>query len=435
MGKVKNKPRVKEATAHSIRNRNLGVRRVRACDLVPHPLNWRQHPKAQQDALRAVLEEVGFVGTLLASELPDGRLGLIDGHLRTETLPNEEVDVMVVDLSPEEAAKVLATHDPLAAMAEANAEALDKLLREVQTGDEALAAMLEGLAQDAGVLDGLGGEVVKDEVPEPPKEAVSRTGDLWILGEHRLLCGDSTKAEDVARVMGGERPYLMATDPPYGVNFSGAKYNPRAKEWDGIVNDELAGADLEAFVKSMLDAWLPLIHEQAGFYFWTAAMQEGAAAAAVRAAGLHIQSQIIWNKNALVLGQADYHWKHENCWYAFRKGAKHRWFGDLDKTTVWEVKKLANSAYEHPMQKPIELYAIPMRHHTREGEAVAEPFSGSGSQIIAAEQLSRRCFAIEIAPIYVDVAVQRWERLTSREAILDSTGRTFAEAGRERCVS
>src|SRR6185437_6677407 len=162
--KVKHEPSAATTCANGhpaemgIRNRNVGVRRVAAASLVPHPLNWRGHPKAQQDALRGVLSEVGFVGTLLAYELADGRLQLIDGHLRQETMPGEEVDVMVVDLTPEEAAKVLATHDPLAAMAEASKDKLDALLREVQTGDEALAKMLGDLATGAGILDGLGGE-------------------------------------------------------------------------------------------------------------------------------------------------------------------------------------------------------------------------------------------------------------------------------------
>jgi DNA modification methylase len=287
-----------------------------------------------------------------------------------------------------------------------------------------LAAQLKG-ESDAGEAPGPAeGE---NDVPEPPKTPVSRPGDIWILGDHRLMCGDSTSAESVVRLMGGARAHLMATDPPYGVDFSGAKYNPRAKEWAGIANDKLQGDDLKSFLLAMLRAWLPHVEEEAGFYFWTAAMQEGAAAAAAAAAiretGLHIQSQIIWNKNALVLGQADYQWKHENCWYAFWKGKHHRWLGERDKTTVWEVSKVAHSEYVHPMQKPVELYEIPQLHHTKSGEAVVEPFSGSGSQIIAAEKLGRRCYAMELEPTYVDVAVARWEKFTGKKAIRQAAAR------------
>ncbi len=261
------------------------------------------------------------------------------------------------------------------------------------------------------------GNTDPDELPEAPPQPITRPGDLWLLGQHRLLCGDSSNAADVERLMAGARAVLMATDPPYGVDFAGAKYNPRAKEWAGIEGDTLTGSDLRAFLGAVLAGWLPHVDEAAGFYFWTAAMEEGAAAAqAIRAAGLHIQGQIMWVKNALVLGQADYQWKHENCWYAFHKGKQHRWFGGRDKTTVWEVKRVAASAYLHPMQKPVELYEIPMHHHTREGEVVAEPFSGSGTQIIAAERLGRRCFAMEVAPNFVDVAVARWEAFTGQKA-------------------
>jgi len=432
-------------SAPAIRNRNLGVRRVRACDLVPHELNWRAHPKTQQDALRGILTEIGFVGTLLAHELPDGRLQLIDGHLRAETLPSEEVDVMVVDLSPEEAAKVLATHDPLAAMAEANAGKLEELLRDVQTGNEALAGMLEGLAQDAGILDGLnGGEVTEDEVPDPPKEAVSRTGDLWILGEHRLLCGDSTKTEDVARVMGGERAMLLQTDAPYGVDYAAVKNGiPRSGFKDiqarggDIENDDLtSGPELQAFLEKMILAALPHLQERTAFYFWHPMLMQGTffAAAAAAAADILIHRQIIWVKPRMVLTRSGmYHWQHELCFYGWIRGKIPPWYGDKGQTSVWHLGE-SQQGREHPTQKPVALWKSPMENHTKAGEICYEPFSGSGSQLLCGEQLGRRVFAIELKDIYVDVAVERWQRLTNREAILESTGRTFAETGRERCV-
>ena len=165
-----------------IKDRIKELRRVKASDLQPNVKNWRTHPKAQQDALRGVLAEVGYVDALLARECEDGSLMLIDGHLRAETTPDAEVPVLILDVTEAEADKILATFDPLAAMASADAGKLEELLREVETGSEALAAMLTELAEDNGILDELAGEVVEDEVPEPPVDPITKPGDLWLLG-------------------------------------------------------------------------------------------------------------------------------------------------------------------------------------------------------------------------------------------------------------
>jgi len=274
-----------------------------------------------------------------------------------------------------------------------------------------LDALLAGLVEAEPVVDP-GPQI--DKAEELQKVWQVQTGDIWQLGKHRLACGDCTDKATVDRLMQGEKASLIATDPPYGVDFSGAKYNPRAKEWAGIDGDKRQGNDLRSWLSGMWELWLSYSDKQAAFYSWAAAMEEGAAAAgAMRDAGIHIQSQIIWNKNTLVLGQADYQWKHENCWYGFLKGEKHRWFGGRAQTTVWDISKISNSDYIHPMQKPTELYAIPIRNHTSEGMICAEPFSGSGTQIIACEQLSRQCRAIEISPAYVAVALDRFERATN----------------------
>lgn len=279
--------------------------------------------------------------------------------------------------------------------------------------DDELTAMLEGIVETTGGLTD------PDAVPEVPKEATTKPGDLWCLGRHRLMVGDSGDPEHIAKLMDGERGRLMATDPPYGVDFSGAKYNPRAKAWDGIEGDKRQGSELRGWLAGVIAVWLPHIDDDSAFYFWSAAMEEGSSAfGAIKDAGLHIQSQIIWVKNALVLGQADYQWRHENCWYAFKKGAHHRWLGGRAQTTVWEISKVANSEYVHPMQKPTELFAIPMRNHTAPGDVFLEPFSGSGSQFIAAEQEGRRCFGMELDPIHASTIVERWQNFTGKTAQL-----------------
>lgn len=262
-----------------------------------------------------------------------------------------------------------------------------------------------------------------DKIPPAPKEPVTKLGDLWLLGDHRLLCGDSSKKGDVELLMDGRKAVLMVTDPPYGVDFTSNQYvgpaKMRAKPWPGITGDCRQGLELKEFMVGFFDVWLDTMSEDAAYYLWSAAMAEGfAMLEAVKDSGLHVQSQIVWAKNVLVLGMADYHWKHEVCWYAFKKGAKHRWFGGRDKTTLWEVKKVANAEYLHPMQKPVDLYKIPMENHTTSGEVCAEPFSGSGTQIIAAEEMGRVVYACELDPVYCDVAKIRWEQYTGKKAVL-----------------
>lgn len=262
-----------------------------------------------------------------------------------------------------------------------------------------------------------------DKIPAPPKEPVTKLGDLWLLGDHRLLCGDSCDEVAIDLLMDGKKAVLMVTDPPYGVDFTSNQYvgpaKMRAKPWPGIAGDCRQGMELKDFMVGFFDVWLKVISEDAAYYLWSAAMAEGfAMLEAVKEAGLHVQSQIVWAKNVLVLGMADYHWRHENCWYAFKKGAKHRWFGGRDKTTLWEVKKVANSDYLHPMQKPVDLYKIPMENHTTTGEICAEPFSGSGTQIIAGEEMGRVVYAMELDPVYCDVAKIRWEQMTRKKAVL-----------------
>ena len=395
-----------------MRDRIKALKRIDASKLVPHPENWRVHPEKQRKALQTVLGSIGWADAIIARQLDDGTYQILDGHLRAESTDGK-VPVLVVDLDDNEARILLATHDPLASMAQTNDELVRDMMSAIDATDD-LDDLLRRIHKDS-LIDP--DDDLKDVEPQLEladqlqQKWGTQQGQLWtIKGKqtHRLLCGDSTNPDDVTRVMNCESAWLMATDPPYGVDFAGAKYNPRAKKWDAIENDKHQGGDLTSFIADMLTAWLPHTEKAAGFYFWTAAMNEGAAAAAaIRNAGLHIQSQIIWNKNCLVLGQADYHWKHENCWYAFRKGEKHRWLGGRDKTTVWDVAKVANSSYVHPMQKPLELYSIPMAHHTNEGELVCEPFAGSGSQFVAAEQMNRRCNGIELMPKYVAVILQR----------------------------
>ena len=316
--------------------------------------------------------------------------------------------------------------------------------------DPALAKLLEDLrAEDA--LDGVGytdvdidellaeladDEDVEDPGPEePPETPVSRTGDLWILGQHRLLCGDSTNADDVARLMGGDTAALLSTDPPYCVDYTGAnRPQESGKDWSKKYR-EIEIEDLGEFLRAVLKAVLPRARDNAAVYVWHAHLQYPVIDAVLEEFGILRHQPIIWVKPSSTFTYAYYRWAHETCLFGWRRGHKPPHYLKNGMTSVWEVDwegKQRIVGNEHPTQKPLRLFEIPMEQHTRRGEVVLEPFSGSGSQLIAAERLGRRCRAMEVSPAFVDVAIRRWEQATSNQAVLDGGERTFTEIGEER---
>lgn len=290
--------------------------------------------------------------------------------------------------------------------------------------DDELARLLglTGAGGNEGLTD-------PDEVPENVPTR-SKPGDLWLLGEHRVLCGDATKADDVARLMNGARAVLMNTDPPYGVAYTDetrvaadrAHVRPqRMPKWeDGIENDERTGEDIQPFLEDVFRvAVVQALRPDAAWYLWHAQMTQAFFAAAAAAAALLLHRQIIWVKPSLLFGFGDYHWRHELCFYGWVQGNRPPFYGERNQTSVWELTHdTANGDRVHPTQKPVELFAIPIRNHVRSGEVVYEPFLGSGSQLIAAERFGARCYGLEIEPKYVDVIVQRWENFTGKTAVL-----------------
>jgi DNA modification methylase len=401
----------------NIRNRVKALRNVRAADLTPNPKNWRTHPKTQKDALRGILAEVGYADALLARELPDGSLMLVDGHLRAETTPEQEVPVLVLDINEAEADKLLLSLDPLAALAETNAVALDSLLREVDTGSEGLQQMYADLAEAAELYEGDNAEIVEDEIPEPPVDPITKPGDIWILGEHRLLCGDSTKAEDVGRLMAGAKADMMVTDPPYGVEYD-ADWRNQAKRPDGTAYGASALGKVSNDDRAdWRESWA-LFHGDIA-YVWHADCRSPEVAESLTVCDFVIRNLIVWAKNSMVIGRGDYHHQHEPCWYVVRKGCPGRRTDDRTQTTLWQIDKPQKSETGHSTQKPVECMARPMRNH--EAELIYDPFLGSGTTLIAAEQLGRKCYGMEISPQYCDVIVKRWETLTGKKAELEAS--------------
>jgi DNA modification methylase len=407
---MKNKATPKAAPP-SLRDRIVEMRRVHADELVAHPENWRVHDAPQQKALQTLLAEIGFAGVVLTRKLPDGRLQIIDGHLRQKMAKHEKIPVVVTDLNEDEARKLLVTHDPLGAMAGTDPEALKALLEKLgASASEALKGVLDGVASTYKLANVRAGLTDPDAVPPIPTKAKTKLGDLYILGEHRLLCGDSTKPEDTKRALNGQFAALLATDPPYGVDYAnvlGGRENQKAGGWRDIGGDNLDDEGLGKLITAALKQC-----DAPTLFLWHSWKRVEISLRAIRECGWKPVSEIVWVKNALVFGRSDYQWRHECCVYAKREGAPRQ--GDRTATTVWEFPKPHGG--EHPTAKPVGLFQIPIQNHTQPGEIAYEPFAGSGSQVIAAEMLNRRCVAIEIDPIYCDVIVQRWCEFTGRKA-------------------
>jgi len=429
---------------------------VKARDLVPHPKNWRTHPAAQRAALQGILAEVGYADALLAREAGRGKLQLIDGHLRAETTPDQEVPVLVLDVTEAEAEKLLLSLDPLAGLAVPDATRLADLLRDVTTDSAGLAALFDDLrppVRKEGLAD-------PDAIPEPPEEPVTKRGDLWILGDHTLLCGDSSKAEDVDRLLAGAPVHLVNTDPPYNVRVEPRSNNAIAKAARegkvmgrsartsaasaGLKNSQLDLArhpskanpttrrmrpkdralendwiSDEAFEK-LLRAWFGNIARVLlpgrSYYIWAGYSNVFNYPKAIAEAGLYFSQILVWDKEHAVLTRRDYMGVHESCYYGWRPGASHQWLGPPNVQDLWRVKKVSPQAMVHLTEKPVELAARALEYSSRPGENVLDLFGGSGSTLIAAEMTGRKAFLIEIDPLYCDVIVKRWEEFTGKKA-------------------
>ncbi len=250
---------------------------------------------------------------------------------------------------------------------------------------------------------------------------VAKPGDLWLLGDHRLLCGDSTDPEAAQRVMDGKLAPLMATDPPYLVDYQGGNHpNSKSnkgkrntdKHWDDYHNPETS----VEFFKRYLAAALPHLTANAAIYQWHAFARQILVQRAWEESGLLVHQQIIWAKARGVLTHSHYLWQHEPCFYGWRMGDPPKAKPPANETTVWQLDQQGESMNVHPTQKPVELFTRPISYHTEPGDICFEPFLGSGTTLIAAERLGRLCFAIEQEPTFVDVVVHRWEAFTGAKA-------------------
>jgi len=398
------------------------VERRKVASLVPYARNARTHSAEQVSAIAASIREWGWTNPVLVD--PEG--GIIAGHgriLAAQKLGLTDVPVMVANgWSTEQKRAYVLADIKLALNAGWDLELLTFELSELQSHEFDLG--LTGFSTDelAKLLtEANEGLTDPDEIPEAPAVPISQPGDVWILGNHRLICGDSTKAETVEKLLGSVKPHLMVTDPPYGV-----EYDPEWRERAGVNTATAAkGKVLNDDRADWREAWSLFPGDVA--YVWHAGLFAGTVADSLVASGFQLRSQIVWDKGQLVLSRGDYHWQHEPCWYAVKKSAKGHWAGDRKQTTVWDIPKPKKSETGHGTQKPVECMKRPIENNSSPGQAIYEPFSGSGTTIIAGEMTGRHVYAVELNPAYVDVAVKRWQEFTGKSAALEISNETFED--------
>jgi DNA modification methylase len=391
--------------------------------LIPNARNPRTHSDAQVAQIAASVREFGWTNPLLVDEADT----IIAGHgrlLAARQLGMAEVPAITLSYLSEAQKHALVIADNKLAL---NAGWDDELLR-IELTD------LSDLGFDLGLVgfddleiadilaDRNAGLTDPDDVPEAPAEPVSKPGDVWLLGKHRLVCGDATSDVDVSLCLAGVRPHLMVTDPPYGVDYD-PDWRNRADRANGkpygasaigtVVNDKRA---------DWADAWLLFPGDVVYAWHPAGAMQVDHFNALV-AAGFEVRMQIIWAKSHFPIGRGNYHVQHEPCWYAVRNTA--HWQGDRKQSTLWQIDKPMKSETGHSAQKPVECMRRPIENNSSPGQAVYDPFVGSGTTIVAAEMTGRACHAIEISPTYVDVSVLRWQAFTGRRATHATTGEPF----------
>lgn len=322
--------------------------------------------------------------------------------------------VTYVELSEDEERLVLATLDPLAAMAEAERDQLATLLAGLEPDDEALRALLDELGRDAGIESIRSGLIDPDDVPEVPKEATVKLGEMYALGVHRLLCGDATDVTSYDRLLGSERADMAFTDPPWNVGI-GQDSNPRHRQRQGLINHSLPA---EAFARLLTGFAGHLRARVTGdVYCILGASEWPTLDRSLREAGFHWSATIIWSKDQFVLGRSNYHRRYEPLWYGWPDDGPSSYVGGRAQDDVWEIPRPRRSEV-HPTMKPVELVARAITNSSVSGQIVLDPFIGSGSTLIAAEQAGRRGFGMELDPRYAQVAIERWEQFTGRSAEL-----------------
>jgi site-specific DNA-methyltransferase (adenine-specific) len=396
-------------------------------DLIPYALNSRTHSDAQVAQLAASIREFGFTNPVLV----DDANNLIAGHgrlLAARKLKMNQVPAIVVAGLDDRKRRALVIAD-------------NKLALNAGWDEDALRVELEDLAGDFGELmgfsqdelvallqnaEGTDGLTDEDAVPDVPAVPVTVEGDVWLLGRHRLMCGDSTSIDHLESLCEGQLVDMWLTDPPYNVAYEGG-----TKEKLTIKNDSMSNDTFRQFLRDAYSAADAVMKKGAVFYIWHADSEGYNFRGAASDVGWPIRQCLIWKKSSLVMGRQDYHWMHEPCLYGWKEGAAHLWATDRKQTTILEFAKPSRNG-EHPTMKPVELFEYQMLNNTKGSDVVLDSFAGSGTTAIACEKHGRLARLMELDPRYCDVIIKRWQEFTGQQATLETTEKTFAETEGER---
>jgi site-specific DNA-methyltransferase (adenine-specific) len=391
----------------------MQIKEVAVDKLIPYAKNSRTHSPEQVGQIAASIKEFGFRNPILVDNLT-----LIAGHgrlLAAQKLGLDKVPTIdCSDMTESQKKAYIIADNKLALNAGWDTAMLTIEMKELQEegfdldllgfDDKELNALLE-----PEVVQGLTDE---DAVPETPKEATTKLGDVYILGKHRLMCGDSTSITDMEKLVNGQPVDMCLTDPPYNVAYEGG-----TKEKLTIQNDSMEDSEFRQFLRDAFVAADTVMKAGAVFYIWHADSEGYNFRGACHDTGWKVRQCLIWKKSSLVMGRQDYHWIHEPCLYGWKEGASHLWSADRKQTTILEFNKPTRNG-EHPTMKPVELFEYQMLNNTKGGDIVLDSFGGSGTTLIAAEKHGRYARIMELDPKYCDVIVKRWEDFTGEKAIL-----------------
>lgn len=376
-------------------------------DLIP----YEKKPRHNEDAITAVaksIEKFGFKVPIVV----DASNVIVNGHTRLKAakyLGLKEVPTIIADdLTPEQIKAFRLADNKVGEIATWDEELLNAELDELADLDFDMTEF----GFDLPDIEGEEVEVIEDEFEEElPAEPISKLGDIYQLGRHRLMCGDSTNSLEVEKLMGNKKADLLITDPPYNVAYEG-----KGKEALTIKNDSKETNEFHSFLYEAFSAAINNMKLGSSFYVWYASSEVVNFHTALEEAGFLVKQELIWNKNSMVLSRQDYHWKHEPCLYGWASGGSHSWYSDRKQTTILNFDRPTVNK-EHPTMKPVALFDYQIKNSSKQGDCILDLFGGSGTTLIACEQNEREAYLMELDPRNVDVIIARWEAFTGEVAV------------------